>query len=82
MTQKEIPQHRDLLGNTIKVGDCVVYPQSNTLQIATVSKLNPKMVQIKRVGLRFDYTQNKYSKDLVILDSQAVTMYLLKAGER
>lgn len=82
MTQKEIPQHRDLLGNMIKVGDCVAYPQSNTLQIAIVSKLNPKMVQIKRVGLRFDYTQNKYSKDLVVLDSQAVTMYLLKAGEK
>ena len=82
MTQKEIPQHRDLLGNTIKVGDCVVYPQSNTLQIAIVSKLNPKMVQIKRVGSRYEYKQNKYSKDLVVLDSQAVTMYLLKTGER
>jgi hypothetical protein len=80
MTTKEIPQHRDILDNTIKVGDCVAYPQANTLQIATVSKLNPKMVQIKRVGLRFDYTQNKYPKDLVVLNSKDVTMYLLKAG--
>jgi hypothetical protein len=48
----------------------------NSLQIAKVTKLNPKMVQVSRIGSR--YTTNKYPSDLVILDSQDVTMFILK----
>jgi hypothetical protein len=74
--QKEIPVHCDILGRTINVGDCVAMPMMNSLQIAKVSKLNPKMVQVSRIGSR--YTTNKYPSDLVILDSQDVTMFILK----
>jgi hypothetical protein len=74
--QKEIPVHCDILGRTINLGDCVAMPMMNSLQIAKVSKLNPKMVQVSRIGSR--YTTNKYPSDLVILDSQDVTMFILK----
>ena len=80
--KNEIPEHKDLLGKTINLTDCVVFPYMNGLRIGTVTKLNPKMVQVKRVGSKNSYGKyNKYSKDLVIVDSQDVTMYLLKAGE-
>jgi len=77
---KEIPNHLDLLGNPINLGDCVAYPNSNSLCIGTVVKLNPKMIGVKRVGPRHDYKLNKYPTDIVVLNSQDVTMYLLKAG--
>ena len=76
--QKEIPAHCDLLGRIINVGDCVAMPMGNSLQIAKVTKLNPKMVQVSRIGTRYSSTTNKYPSDLVILDSQDVTMFILK----
>ena len=80
---KEIPVHLDLLGNPISVGNCVAFPYSNSLRIGLVTKINPKMIQVKRVGkTRGDVKYNKYPTDLAVLNSQDVTMYLLKAGER
>jgi hypothetical protein len=80
---KEIPQHSDILGNPIVVGDCVTFPYNSSLRIGIVTKLNPKMVQVKRVGSkRPGITYNKYPTDIAVLNSQDVTMYLLKAGER
>ena len=79
---KEIPQHNDLLGNPIALGNCVAYPYMNGLKIGIVIKLNPKMVQVKRVGSKNSYGRiNKYPTDMIVLNSQDVTMYLLKAGE-
>jgi hypothetical protein len=80
---KEIPQHKDLLGNPIMSGNCVAFPYMNGLKIGIVTKLNPKMIQLKLVGTKNAYGKyNKYPKDMVVLNSQDVTMYLLKAGER
>ena len=79
---KEIPQHLDLLGNPIVVGACVAFPYGNSLRIGIVLKLTPKMVQLKRVGAKREIKYNKYPSDLAVLNSQDVTMYLLKAGER
>ena len=80
---KEIPNHVDLLGNPISLGNCVAFPHTNSLTIGIVTKLNPKMVQVKRVGAwRHVRKFNKYPTDMVVLNSQDVTMYLLKAGEK
>jgi hypothetical protein len=80
---KEIPQHLDLLGNSIKLNDCVAFPYMNDLKVGIVIKLNPKMIQLKLVGTKHAYGKyNKYPTDIVVLNSQDVTMYLLKAGER
>lgn len=82
MTSKEIPEHKDLLGKTIKLSDCVVFHFVNGLKVGIVTKLNPKMVQVQLAGTKNSYGKyNKYSKDLVIVDSQDVTMYLLKIKE-
>lgn len=53
------PDHRDLLGQPLAVGDAVVFPSSNTMYVGTVTKLNPKMIKVRRVG-RSKWEQNKY----------------------
>jgi hypothetical protein len=73
-----IPEHCDILGQPLGVGDCVVYPVHNTMYIGTVTKLNPKMVKVKRVGTRRSSEQNKYPADLAKVNGAEVTMYLLK----
>lgn len=70
---KEIPEHRDLLGCVLSVGDYVAYPDSNTLKMGKIEKLNPKMVKIQG-----RWSVNKYSKDTVKLDGPDLVMYLLK----
>lgn len=72
---KEIPQHKDKLGRSLKEGDCVAYPSSNTLYIGIIEKFNPKMIGIKSLGRRSKV--NKYPFDIVLLDGPEVTMYLL-----
>lgn len=76
---RAIPQHSDLLGQPLNLGDCVAFPSRNQLEIATVIKLNNIMVKVQQVpNLRYGGEYNKYPKDLVRLDGPEVTMYLLK----
>lgn len=72
-------QHKDILGNTIKVGDTVVYPNHNSLKIALVEKVNPKMINVKAIGKK--YPDRKYPTDLLVVDDPKITMYLLKYGK-
>lgn len=69
-------EHKDILGNTIKVDDTVVYPNHNRLQIATVKKLNPKMINVVAIGRKSP--DRKYPSDLLVVDDPKITMYMLK----
>ena len=70
-------EHQDLFGQPLEVGDCVVYPRSNSMTVGTVVKLNPKMVGVKGVGTRWGDC-NKYPAELVKVSGAEVTMYLLR----
>jgi hypothetical protein len=74
------PLHKDALGKVISVGDFVATSNHNQLILATVTKLNPKMVQIKKVGRGSKI--NKYSQDLVILNQKDLTIYILSTSEK
>lgn len=79
MTEKAIPEHKDKLGRRISVGDFVAYPQSNSLAVGKVTKLNPKMVKVLQLP-RARYDQNKYPDDVVRLEAQDMTWFMLKNG--
>jgi hypothetical protein len=68
--------HKDILGNPIKVDDTVVYPSHNSLKIAVVKKINPKMINVVAVGSK--WPDRKYPADLLVVDDPKITMYLLK----
>lgn len=74
--EKPVIEHRDKLGRLLKVGDCVAYPDSNSLVVGIVKKLNPKMLNVGRLKSKWD--QKKYPHDCVLLDGPEVSMYLLK----
>lgn len=73
-----VPDHRDILGQPLAIGDAVVFPSSNSMYVGTITKLNPKMVKVRRVGSSYNWEQNKYPSDLVRVHGPEVTMYLLK----
>jgi hypothetical protein len=77
---KETIQHNDKLSQPLAEGDCVAYPEHNSLAIGTIIKINPKMVKIQRVGSTGYWARgtNKYPNDVVKLDGADVTLYLLK----
>jgi hypothetical protein len=77
---KEIPQHKDKLGRLLKVGDCVAYPDSNSLEVGIIKKLNPKMIGVAK--LKAKWTRNKYPQDIVLLEGPEVSMYLLKESAK
>jgi len=74
-------QHSDILGQPLDVGDAVVFPASNSMYVGTITKLNPKMVKVKRVGTKYSWEQNKYPADLAKVSGAEVTMYLLKQSK-
>lgn len=80
--QKEISEHRDCLGRLLKVGDCIAVAHHNGLMIATIKKLNNKMIKVAKVGEKPSRWNNggynKYSKECALLDGPEVSMYLLK----
>jgi hypothetical protein len=71
-----VTDHTDILGNKIEVNNTVVYPSQNNLRIATVKKLNPKMINVVAVGRK--YCDRKYPSDLLVVDDPKITMYMLK----
>jgi hypothetical protein len=75
---KPVYQHRDKLGQDLNVDDCVAFPDNNSMHIGKITKLTPKMLTIKKVGGQWTWTARKYPIDLIRLDSEAVTLYLLK----
>jgi len=76
-----IPEHTDILGRPLAVGQCVAYAAGNSLYVATIVKLNPKMVRVKQAGTKYNVGHNKYPKDLVVLEGADVTFYLLTKGQ-
>jgi hypothetical protein len=79
---KEIPQHRDKLGQPLNIGDCVVYPQSNSLIVGTIRKFNPKMIGVTRIDGSWARQSNKYPSDIVKVSGPEVTMYLIRASTK
>jgi hypothetical protein len=75
---KETPVHLDRLGREIQLDACVAFPDSNSLVIGKVKKINPKMVGIELLNSEWQGYYNKYPRDCVVLDSQDVTLWLLK----
>lgn len=73
---KAIPEHKDILGRVLNVGDYVAYPESNNLRIGKVEKLNQKMIKVT-TGRTWRSSTNKYSKDTTKLDGPDLTMFLL-----
>ena len=78
---KTAPQHHDRLGREITLETVVAYPDSNSLCIGRVIKLNNKMIKVVSVEARSEWARrgtNKYPADCVVLEGADVTMYLLK----
>jgi hypothetical protein len=76
MATKTVIEHKDILGKPIVVGDVVAMAYSNSLAIAIIDKLNPKMIRVKRPNST--WAQNKYPYDLIKIDGPEAMLYLLK----
>ena len=74
---KAVPDHRDILNRVLAVGDYVAYPDSNTMKMGKIDKLNQKMVRVT-TGKEWRSTVNKYPKDTVKLEGPDLVMHLLK----
>ena len=77
---KEPIVHKDKLGRVINVGDFVAYPTRNSLEFGKVMKLNNKMVGVVPAVSKYKIygNTNKYPIDMVRLDPQDMTWYILK----
>ena len=79
---KPVITHLDKLGREITEGACVAVAHHNTLAVAIVVKLTPKMVRIKIANTAihswYSGVHNKYGDQMVVIDGPEVTMYLLK----
>ena len=83
MKEKTKPEHRDALNRVVDVGDFVAVAHHNTLMLATVTKLNNKMIKVKEVKavktMWGTGEYNVYSSQSVRVEGPDVTLYLLSA---
>ena len=74
--------HRDKLGRELEIGQCVAVSHRNDLQVAKVVSLLPKMVKVEMLNVqKFSWyagEHNKYGEQMVVIDNEYVTLYLLK----
>ena len=81
-------EHRDKLGRLLKVGDCVAYPDSNSLNIGMIKRVTDKMVMVSELVTDKNASpswynrtgRRKYPADLVLLEGPDVIVYMLKNG--
>jgi hypothetical protein len=79
---KKTPEHFDRIGRQVEVGDVVAVADFNGIMIAKVTKLNSKMIKIKRhPSTGRSSERNKYSKDAIKLDPEDVAIYILQGGD-
>ena len=69
-------EHKDILGRPLEVGDVVAMASHNSLAVACVDKINPKMIRVKRPNST--WAQHKYPQDLIKIDGPEAMLYLLK----
>jgi hypothetical protein len=85
MSDKSQPQHQDYFGRDLARDDCVVFSVHNLFQVGRITSVTPKMVRV--VG--YDHARKnwstgevkgnlKYGHEVLKVDPQEVTMYLLK----
>jgi hypothetical protein len=80
MIQQE-SHHHDRIGKTVEVGDIVAVADFNGLMLGRVTKLNKKMIKVKRHPATSRASErNKYAKDAIKLDPDEVAFYLLSGG--
>jgi hypothetical protein len=73
----EVPEHKDLLGSKIAVGDYAVVPDGKrVLKLGTVKKLGHKMIVVTMLKQCGD--KMVYPKDLLVVNDPRVTLYMLK----
>jgi len=72
-------EHKDIIGNIITVGGTVVYPSHNSLKIAVVNKINPKMITVRGVGKA--WSERKYPSDLLVVNDPKITLYMLQKSK-
>lgn len=72
--------HLDIFKKEIRPGSFVVTNWWNgDLQVCVVTKLSPKMVQLKRVksSTRTHTLKSKYPDQMLVVDNEDVTLYVL-----
>jgi len=83
-TPKKQPDHKDIIGRNLSVGDYVSVVVRNRLHVAKVIKLNPKMVKIRILNAAtnkwYAGEHNRYPSDMALLDGEYLTMYILKTS--
>ena len=79
---KVAPQHKDFIGQDINVGDYVACISKGTMTLGLVTKLNPTMVQFKRLHSRYNWYDgeltNRRPTEIVVLgDNAHISFFLL-----
>jgi len=71
---------RDLLGKELKIGQFVAFTQGNHLYVGRVKNIAKIMIRVERIKtVRYMSEEvNKYPEDVVILEEQDMTWWLLK----
>lgn len=71
-------KHTDKIGRPIDVGSIVCYPMStSSLGVGRVEKLSPKMINIKELAGKYQYTSRKYPNEAVVISDIPETLMLL-----
>ena len=79
---EKILEHFDVIGRPLKLGDCVAYPGHYGTEIGVITKMNPKMVTISRIGAGRKDSSRKYPADCVLIEPDVAVPYILQHSSR
>lgn len=74
-------KHKDILGKDITVGSHVAAPWHNTMVLAKVLALTPKMVKLSKLNTIHNNVIKKYAWECVLLEPDDITYYILRNSD-
>ncbi len=77
---KELPEHTDILGQPLAVGNYVAIAQRNCMRICSIIKITPKQIRVGQVGRNDPDGSLVYPKETVLLSGPDAMAYILKYG--
>jgi hypothetical protein len=77
-TKKLIPEHKDILGQDLSIGNYVAVPYRNDLHVCIIIKLTPKQIRIRPLKHKTTSGWLKYPEETVLLSGPDAMVYILK----
>lgn len=75
---KPLPEHKDILGQTLSMGNYVAIARHNSMKIGSIIKMTPKQIRVQLITKKLFNDYLVYPHETLLLAGPDALAYVLK----